>query len=163
MWSILHYYLHPKMHDWGIVIWQVVNVRLEFLKISQSICWESGNTSQLILRTFFQCCFICNINHLFYSYKTDIFQTFFNLLFRHFIPQCQPSLSLLWIYLSKCLATWRWHICPGHSGTAHARSPGHAWIRGKLFQLGGNRGSGETQSVFHRERQGRTNTWIIDD
>lgn len=161
MWSISHYYLLPKMHDWGIVIWQVVNVRLEFLKISQSICWESGDTSQLILRTFF---FKAAIEITRFILRRQTFSKHsLMLLFRHFIPQCQPSLSLFWIYLSKCLATWRWHICRGHSGTVHARSPGHAWIRGKLFQLGGNQGSGETQSVFHHERQGRTNTWIIDD
>lgn len=67
------------------------------------------------------------------------------------------------MYLSKCLATWQWYICPGHSGTARARIPERAWIHGKLFQHGGTQVSGETPSVSHHERRGRTNTWIMDD
>lgn len=41
---MLHKSLHhllSKMHDWGVVVWQVVNVGLEFLKIPQSILGKS--------------------------------------------------------------------------------------------------------------------------
>lgn len=38
-----NYYLHPKVHDWAIVIWQVQIVCLEFLKVPQPIFWKLEN------------------------------------------------------------------------------------------------------------------------
>lgn len=64
-------------------------------------------------------------------------------------------------YPSRCLATWWWHICPCHSGTARAQSPARAWIHGWSLPAGGIQGSGGTPSAFHRGHQGRTNTCTV--
>lgn len=149
-WDIhTNHHLHPKVHDGAVVVWKVQTVSFELLKVSEAICWEikSGNVYLV---------FAINILYQIWT-EIQLGQKKSCVVIGNYF-----LCTTVWNYLSRFSATLWWRNCPGQSGTARARSPGRAWTHGRSLRLACSRGSAETQSVFHRENQGKTNTLIYE-